>query len=154
MRRFNMHDLIATLIICLIFLISGAIFLTFLGFGLYGLSRILIYFKLAEFSFNKGFYQNLYYYGSYIVFGYIVFYSIEYLMETFRKKLSHSPYFQGLTFHLLAYVVSTTMFFFIIHIHYKDIDIDFWVILVISGLLYIFKEIFYPDSENLNRKRK
>ncbi|MDQ7157851.1 multidrug resistance protein SepA, partial [Staphylococcus warneri] len=29
----------------------------------------------------------------------------------------------------------------------------FWVIMVIIGFLYICKEIFYPDSTNLNNKK-
>ena len=38
------YNLAVTLIVLAIFVLSGAIFLTFLGFGLYGLSRILIFF--------------------------------------------------------------------------------------------------------------
>ncbi|RIN22603.1 SepA family multidrug efflux transporter, partial [Staphylococcus succinus] len=62
--------LFTTLIVLSVFIVSGAIFLAFLGFGLYGLSRILIYLHLAYFGYNKSFYDNLVYYGSYIVLGY------------------------------------------------------------------------------------
>ncbi|MDU3084063.1 MAG: SepA family multidrug efflux transporter, partial [Staphylococcus epidermidis] len=55
------YHLLVTLIVLTIFIISGAIFLTFLGFGLYGLSRILIYLHLGDLSYNKGFYDNLIY---------------------------------------------------------------------------------------------
>ncbi len=74
-----------TTLVLSVFIISGAIFLTFLGFGLYGLSRILIYFHLAYFGYNK-FYDNLIYYGSYIVLGYFNLFIIENLMDYFRKK--------------------------------------------------------------------
>ncbi|PNZ25496.1 multidrug resistance protein SepA, partial [Staphylococcus petrasii] len=39
------------------------------------------------------------------------------------------------------------------HIHYVYIKIEFWEIAIIIGLLYIFKIIFYPDSENLNENK-
>lgn len=48
------YHLLVTLIVLTIFIISGAIF-NVLGFGLYGLSRILIYLHLGDFSYNKGF---------------------------------------------------------------------------------------------------
>ena len=142
-----------TLIVLTIFVISGAIFLTFLGFGLFGLSRILIYFHLAYFGYNRGFYDNLLYYGSYIVFGYFTLFAVENLMDYFRKKLHNNPYFQGLTYHLITFVVTTLLFYFIVHIHYTYINIDFWVIVVIMGLLFICKEVFYPDSKDLNQKK-
>ena len=78
---------------------------------------------------------------------------VEHLMDYFRKKAPESEYLQGITFHLISYVVTTIMFYFVIHIHYQYIHIDFWVILVIIGFLFLCKEIFYPDSENLNRKK-
>ena len=59
--RNKMYNLISTLIVLTIFIISGTIFLMFLGFGLYGLSRILIYFKLGYFGYNKSFYDNIFY---------------------------------------------------------------------------------------------
>ncbi|AVQ35563.1 SepA family multidrug efflux transporter [Staphylococcus kloosii] len=142
-----------TLIVLTIFVISGAIFLTFLGFGLFGLSRILIYFHLAYFGYNRGFYDNLLYYGSYIVFGYFTLFAVENLMDYFRKKLSNNPYFQGLTYHLITFVVTTLLFYFVVHIHYTYINIEFWVIVVIMGLLFICKEVFYPDSKDLNQKK-
>ncbi|MEB7833266.1 SepA family multidrug efflux transporter, partial [Staphylococcus xylosus] len=40
------------------------------------------------------------------------------------------------------------------NIHYAYINIDFWVIVLIIGILFICKEIFYPDSKNLNDKHK
>jgi hypothetical protein len=142
-----------TLIVLTIFVISGAIFLTFLGFGLFGLSRILIYFHLAYFGYNRGFYDNLLYYGSYIVFGYFTLFAVENLMDYFRKKLNNNPYFQGLTYHLITFVVTTLLFYFVVHIHYTYINIEFWVIVVIMGLLFICKEVFYPDSKDLNQKK-
>ncbi|TES21418.1 SepA family multidrug efflux transporter, partial [Staphylococcus epidermidis] len=111
------YHLLVTLIVLTIFVISGAIFLTFLGFGLYGLSRILIYLHLGDFSYNKGFYDNLIYYGSYIVLGYFTLFSIEHLMDYFKKNLPKNPYFQGINFHLISYIVTTIMFYFIVHIH-------------------------------------
>lgn len=146
--------LLTTLIVLSVFIISGAIFLTFLGFGLYGLSRILIYFHLAYFGYNKSFYDNLIYYGSYIVLGYFNLFIVENLMDYFRKKLPENLYFQGLTFQLITFSVITLLFYFIVHIHYTYIDIDFWVIVLIIGVLFICKEIFYPDSKNLNQKNK
>lgn len=142
-----------TLIVLTIFVISGAIFLTFLGFGLFGLSRILIYFHLAYFGYNRGFYDNLLYYGSYIVLGYFTLFAVENLMDYFRKKLNNNPYFQGITYHLITFVVTTLLFYFVVHIHYTYINIEFWVIVVIMGLLFICKEVFYPDSKDLNQKK-
>lgn len=146
-------NILSTLLVLTIFIISGAIFLMFLGFGLFGLSRILIFFKLGYFTYNKNLVDNLVYYGSYIVFGYFILFAIEHLMDYFRKQLPNNPYFNGSLYHLISYVVTTILFHFIIHIHYVYIEIDFWVISVIIGLLYIFKIIFYPDSENLNNKK-
>ena len=109
--------------------------------------------KLGYFTYNKNLVDNLVYYGSYIVFGYFILFAIEHLMDYFRKQLPNNPYFNGSLYHLISYVVTTILFYFIIHIHYVYIEIDFWVISVIIGLLYIFKIIFYPDSENLNNKK-
>ncbi|EGQ2883136.1 SepA family multidrug efflux transporter, partial [Staphylococcus pseudintermedius] len=39
--KFNLFNFVTLLIILSIFVISGAIFLTLLGFGLFGLSRLL-----------------------------------------------------------------------------------------------------------------
>ena len=136
------YNLAVTLIVLAIFVLSGAIFLTFLGFGLYGLSRILIFFHLGYFGYNKGFYDNLFYYGSYIVLGYFTLFAVEHLMDYFKKKLPNNPYFQGITFHLISYIVTTVMFYFIVHIHYVYINIQFWVIMLIIGFLFICKEIF------------
>ena len=149
----NYKNILSTLLVLTIFIISGAIFLMFLGFGLFGLSRILIFFKLGYFTYNKNLVDNLVYYGSYIVFGYFILFAIEHLMDYFRKQLPNNPYFNGSLYQLISYVVTTILFYFIIPIHYVYIEIDFWVISVIIGLLYIFKIIFYPDSENLNNKK-
>ena len=149
----NYKNILSTLLVLTIFIISGAIFLMFLGFGLFGLSRILIFFKLGYFTYNKNLVDNLVYYGSYIVFGYFILFAIEHLMDYFRKQLPNNPYFNGSLYQLISYVVTTILFYFIIHIHYVYIEIAFWVISVIIGLLYIFKIIFYPDSENLNNKK-
>ncbi|TGV05372.1 SepA family multidrug efflux transporter, partial [Mesorhizobium sp. M8A.F.Ca.ET.173.01.1.1] len=70
-----------------------------------------------------------------------------------RKKLPDNPYFQRITYHLITFVVTTLLFYFIVHIHYAYIDIDFWVIVVIMGILFICKEVFYPDSKNLNQNK-
>lgn len=94
------YHLLVTLIVLTIFIISGAIFLTFLGFGLYGLSRILIYLHLGDFSYNKGFYDNLIYYGSYIVLGYFTLFSIEHLMDYFKRIFQKIHTFKVLTFIL------------------------------------------------------
>ena len=83
------YHLLVTLIVLTIFVISGAIF-NILGFGLYGLSRILIYLHLGDFSYNKGFYDNLIYYGSYIVLGYFTLFSIEHLMDYFKRIFQKS----------------------------------------------------------------
>ncbi|MBX5319665.1 SepA family multidrug efflux transporter [Staphylococcus caprae] len=147
------YNLAVTLIVLAIFVLSGAIFLTFLGFGLYGLSRILIFFHLGYFEYNKGFYDNLFYYGSYIIFGYFTLFAIEHLMDYFKKKLPNNPYFQGITYHLISFIVTTIMFYFIVHIHYVYINIQFWVIMIIIGFLFVCKEIFYPESKNLNNKK-
>ncbi len=96
------YHLLVTLIVLTIFVISGAIFLTFLGFGLYGLSRILIYLHLGDFSYNKGFYDNLIYYGSYIVLGYFTLFSIEHLMDYFKKESSKKIH----TFKVLTFISS------------------------------------------------
>ena len=151
--KFNIFNLISTLSVLLVFVISGAIFLTLLGFVLYGLSRLLIFWHLGYFGYNKGFYQNLFYYGSYIVLGYFTMFLVEYLMDYFKKKLPQSPYFHGEIFHLISYSVTTLMFYFVIHIHYTSINIDFWVIMLIMAFFYVCKEVFYPESENLNRNK-
>lgn len=146
--RFN---LLSLFVILSVFVISGLIFLTLLAFGLYGLSRILIFLQLGEFEYNKGFYDNLIYYGSYILLSYFVVFSIEYTMDLFRKKLYESPYLKGMTFHLITYTLMVIMFYYTIHIYYTKIHIDYWVIMVIIAFLYVCKEVFYPDSEDLNR---
>ena len=108
------------------------------GFGLFGLSRNLI-FKLGYFTYNKNLVDNLVYYGSYIVFGYFILFAIEHLMDYFRKQLPNNPYFNGSLYQLIFIRCYYDTFYFIIHIHYVYIEIDFWVISVIIGLLYIFK---------------
>ena len=127
-QKFN--GIFPTLLILLIFILSGCIFLIFLGFGLFGLSRILIFLKL----------------------GFLLF-AIEHLMDYFRKQLPNNPYFNGTLFHLISYVITTILFYFVIHIHYVYIKIEFWVIALIIGILYLCKMIFYPDSEDLNDKK-
>ncbi len=83
--KHKFYNLLTTMIVLFIFVLSGAIFLTFLGFGLYGLSRILIYFRLGDFTYNRSMYDNLLYYGSYIIFGYFIIFAVEHLMDYFRK---------------------------------------------------------------------
>ena len=58
-------------------------------------------------------------------------------MDYFRKMLPENAYFRGATFHLISYMVATTLFYFIIHLNYVYINIDFWVIMVIIGF-YMF----------------
>ena len=111
----NYKNILSTLLVLTIFIISGAIFLMFLGFGLFGLSRILIFFKLGYFTYNKNLVDNLVYYGSYIVFGYFILFAIEHLMDYFRKQLPNNPYFNGSLYQLISYVVTTILFYFIIH---------------------------------------
>ncbi len=48
-------------------------------------------------------------------------------MDYFRKMLPENAYFRGATFHLISYTVATTLFYFIIHLNYVYINIDFWV---------------------------
>lgn len=93
------------------------------------------------------------YYGSYIVLGYFTLFSIEHLMDYFKKNLPKNPYFQGINFHLISYIVTTIMFYFIVHIHYVHVNIHFWVIMIIIGFLFVCKEVFYPESKNLNNKK-
>lgn len=150
-KRFDIFRLLAILAIVGIFTISGAIFIVLLSFGMFGLSRILIYYGLAEFNYNKSMIDNLIYYGSYILFGYFTLVAIELLLDRFKTKLNDNPYFKGMTFHLLTISVSTVMFYFCVHIYYSQIKIDFWVILIIITILYICTEIFYPESKNLNK---
>ncbi|UXR77917.1 MULTISPECIES: SepA family multidrug efflux transporter [unclassified Staphylococcus] len=147
--KFNMMSLVVVLSI---FVISGMIFLILLAFGLYGLSRILIFLQLGEFEYNKGFYDNLIYYGSYILLSYFVIFCIEYTMDLLRKKLYASPYLKGATFHLITYTLMVVMFYYMVHIYYTKIHIDYWVLMVIIAFLYLCKEVFYPDSEDLNRR--
>ncbi|SUK10908.1 SmrB [Staphylococcus agnetis] len=59
-KKFNLINILTLLVIMMIFIISGGIFLTLLAFGLFGLSRILIFLHLAKFTFNEGFYDNLF----------------------------------------------------------------------------------------------
>ena len=150
-KRFDIFHLLAILAIVGIFTISGAIFIVLLSFGMFGLSRILIYYGLAEFNYNKSMIDNLIYYGSYILFGYFTLVALELLLDRFKTKLNDNPYFKGMTFHLLTISVSTVMFYFCVHIYYSQIKIDFWVILIIITILYICTEIFYPESKNLNK---
>lgn len=150
-KRFDIFHLLSILIIISIFTLSGAIFIVLLSFGMFGLSRILIYYGLAEFNYNKSMIDNLFYYGSYILFGYFTLVAIEFLLDRFKNRLNDNPYFKGMTFHLLTITVSTIVFYFTVHIYYSQIKIEFWVILVIITVLYICTEIFYPDSKNLNR---
>ena len=127
-QKFN--GIFPTLLILLIFILSGCIFLIFLGF-----SRILIFLKLGFFTYNKDLFSNLVYYGSYIVFGYFLLFAIEHLMDYFRKQLPNNPYFNGTLFHLISYVITTILFYFVIHIHYVYIKIEFWVIALIIVFL-------------------
>ncbi|WP_323703959.1 SepA family multidrug efflux transporter [Mammaliicoccus sp. Dog046] len=150
-NRFDLYHLLSILIIVSIFTVSGAIFIVLLSFGMFGLSRLLIYYGLAEFNYNKSVIDNLFYYGSYILFGYFTLVAIEFLLDRFKRKLNDNPYFKGMTFHLLTISVSTFMFYFSVHIYYSQIKIDFWVILLIITFLYICTEIFYPESKNLNK---
>lgn len=83
-KRFDIFHLLSILIIISIFTLSGAIFIVLLSFGMFGLSRILIYYGLAEFNYNKSMIDNLFYYGSYILFGYFTLVAIEFLLDRFK----------------------------------------------------------------------
>ncbi len=46
--KHKFYNLLTTMVVLFIFVLLVRFFLTFLGFGLYGLSRILIYFRLVR----------------------------------------------------------------------------------------------------------
>ena len=135
-----------------VFIVSGLIFLVLLCFGMYGLSRLLIYFRLAEFTYNQSFMDNLFYYGSYIGTGYFLLIAIEYMFDELKMRFADNKYFQGWYFHILTVTVSTIIFYLCVHINYQYIHINFFVIYFIIAFLYLLTELFYPESEDLNRK--
>src|SRR5699024_1956939 len=96
-KSFDIFHLLAILAIVGIFTISGAIFIVLLSVVMIGLSRILIYYGLAELNYNKSMIDNLIYYGSYILLGYITLVAIELLLDRFKTKLNDNPYFKGMT---------------------------------------------------------
>ncbi|WP_426685532.1 SepA family multidrug efflux transporter [Staphylococcus aureus] len=81
--KHKFYNLLTTMIVLLFLYFLVRFFLTFLGFGLYGLSRILIYFRLGDFTYNRSMYDNLLYYGSYIIFGYFIIFAVEHFNGLF-----------------------------------------------------------------------
>lgn len=152
--KFNGSMLLALLMMTAIVVLSGTAFIIMVAFGLFGLSRILIYFHLAEFSYNQSFADNLFYYGSYIVGGYFLLVVLEYVCDELKKRYPDFILFQGYKFHLFTISVSTICFYLLVHINYQYIHINFIVIFIIIALLYILTELFYPDSEDLNQHNK
>ncbi|UBH13485.1 SepA family multidrug efflux transporter [Macrococcus armenti] len=142
---------IPLLFVLSVVIISGIAFLMMVFFGMYGLSRLLIYYRLAEFTYNETVMDNIFYYGSYLVMGYAVLFIIEYIMDELKRMSSNNKFFQGWYFHLITVSVSTLVFYFGVHINYMHIKINFIVILVIISALYYLTEVFYPDSEDLNK---
>ena len=138
-QKFN--GIFPTLLILLIFILSLYIFNIFRIWVIWIKSNSY-FLKLGFFTYNKDLFSNLVYYGSYIVFGYFLLFAIEHLMDYFRKQLPNNPYFNGTLFHLISYVITTILFYFVIHIHYVYIKIEFWVIALIIGILYLCKMIF------------
>lgn len=150
-QKFN--GIFPTLLILLIFILSKLYIFNIFRIWVIWIKSNSYFLKLGFFTYNKDLFSNLVYYGSYIVFGYFLLFAIEHLMDYFRKQLPNNPYFNGTLFHLISYVITTILFYFVIHIHYVYIKIEFWVIALIIGILYLCKMIFYPDSEDLNDKK-
>lgn len=153
MKQFKIPtgSMLTIIFVLLVVLISGAAFVTMVTFGMYGLSRILIYFHLAEFTYNENFMDNSFYYGSYIAIGYVLLVVIEYILDDVKRLYNDNKYFQGWYFHCLTIGLSTIVFYFGVHINYQHIKINFLVILAVISVLYYLTEIFYPDSEDLNK---
>ncbi|UBH15753.1 SepA family multidrug efflux transporter [Macrococcus armenti] len=145
---------IPLLFVLSVVIISGTAFLMMVFFGMYGLSRLLIYYRLAEFTYNETVMDNIFYYGSYLVMGYAVLFIIEYIMDELKRMSPNNKFFQGWYFHLITVSVSTLVFYFGVHINYMHIKINFIVILVIISALYYLTEVFYPDSEDLNKDKE
>ncbi|WP_414054329.1 SepA family multidrug efflux transporter [Macrococcus equi] len=149
--KFPKGSLLTILFVLSVVLISGGAFILMLIFGMYGLSRILIYLKLAEFTYNENVVDNSFYYGSYIAIGYFLLVVIEYILDDVKRMYPENKYFQGWYFHFLTVGLSTIVFYFGVHINYQHIRINFLVILVVISVLYYLTEIFYPDSKDLNK---
>ncbi|TDM07867.1 SepA family multidrug efflux transporter [Macrococcus lamae] len=145
------RTLVTLLIIASIVLLSGITFILMVAFGLFGLSRILIYLKLAEFNYNQSFMDNLFYYGSYIISGYFLLVFIEFVFDELKKKYPDHSFFHGFKFHIFIVLISTSVFYLFVHLNYEYININYFVILFVISVLYALTELFYPDSENLNQ---
>lgn len=152
MKR-NGRSLLMVLLFMGVFVISGALFITAVAFGLFGLSRLLIYFHLAEFTYNQSKTDNLFYYGSYIVGGYFLLVFIEYMLDALKEQYPDFIVFQGWYFHVMVIVVSTLSFYLIVHVNYTYIHINLIVIFVIIAVLYALTELFYPKSTDLNDRQ-
>ncbi|MCU7557750.1 SepA family multidrug efflux transporter [Macrococcus capreoli] len=150
--KFNKGSLFTILFVLSVVLISGGAFILMLIFGMYGLSRILIYLNLAEFTYNENVIDNSFYYGSYIAMGYFLLVVIEYILDDVKRMYSDNKYFQGWYFHILTVGLSTIVFYFGVHINYQHIRINFLVIFIVISVLYYLTEIFYPDSKDLNNE--
>src|SRR5699024_12423257 len=107
------------LAILFIFSIFVDIVIILIFFDMFVLSRILIYYGLAEFNYNKSMIVNLIYYGSYILFGYFTLVAIELLQDRFKTKLNYNPYFKCMTYHLLTISVNNVMSYYCVHIYYS-----------------------------------
>ncbi|ARQ03666.1 SepA family multidrug efflux transporter [Macrococcoides caseolyticum subsp. caseolyticum] len=143
---------IALLFVLSAVLISGTAFILMVFFGMYGLSRLLIYFHLAEFTYNESVMDNSFYYGSYLIIGYVLLFIIEYIMDELKRMLPENKFFHGWYFHIISVSISTIVFYFGVHINYQHIRINFFVVLAIISALYYLTELFYPDSVDLNNK--
>jgi len=154
LKRFKIHgkSLLSIVMITAIVLISGITFLLMVAFGLYGLSRILIYLQLAEFTYNQSMIDNLFYYGSYIVSGYFLLLVIEFIIDELKKRNPEHSFFKGAKYHIFIVFMNTTFFYLFVHLNYEHIRINYFVILIVIGILYALTEFFYPESENLNHK--
>lgn len=150
--KFPKGSILTILFVLSVVLLSGGAFILMLFFGMYGLSRILIYFNLAEFTYNENVMDNSFYYGSYLAIGYFLLVIIEYILDDVKRIYANNKYFQGWYFHMLTIGLSTIVFYFGVHINYQHIRINFLVILAVISLLYYLTEIFYPDSEDLNKE--
>ncbi|GGB13260.1 SepA family multidrug efflux transporter [Macrococcus hajekii] len=149
--KFNFNTIITLSFMTGIFLVSGFIFLVLVSFGLFGLSRILLALHLAEFTYNQSFADNLFYYGSYIAGGFFLLRLIEFMFNNLKRLYPGNQYFVPPNVHVIIVMSATLFFYFLIHINYEHIKINFIVILLIIAILYALTEIFYPNSEDLNQ---
>ncbi|WJP98159.1 SepA family multidrug efflux transporter [Macrococcus bovicus] len=149
--KIDVSKMMTLLFMTTIFLVSGLIFLILVSFGLFGLSRILIAWHLAEFTYNQSFADNLFYYGSYIAGGFFLLRIVEFVFDNLKRLYQDNPYFQAPLVHGIIPISATLIFYFFVHVNYQYIRINFLVIMIIITVLYVLTEIFYPNSEDLNQ---